>query len=89
MRLKLYGKRTGLRQCRAFGPTAKAFSPRLLKYGTKYVTMYSLENTQALNEAAKEVGIKQKVLLKVVGNGDDIYPGQTGGFTFSGTRQAA
>ena len=36
-----------------------------------------------LNEAAKAVGIRQKVLLKVVGNGDDIYPGQTGGFTLS------
>ncbi|KLI74651.1 amino acid racemase [Lacticaseibacillus zeae DSM 20178 = KCTC 3804] len=61
----------------------KHFLKRLLKYGTKYVTMYSLENAQKLNEVASAVGIKQKVLLKVVGNGDDIYPGQTGGFTLA------
>lgn len=61
----------------------KHFLTRLLRYGTRYVTMYSLENVLALNEAAKAVGIRQKVLLKVVGNGDDIYPGQTGGFTLS------
>lgn len=54
---------------------------RVIDYGTKYITVYSLANAQAVNDAAKELGKVQKVILKVIGQGDDIYPGQTGGFT--------
>ncbi|MFD1442009.1 YhfX family PLP-dependent enzyme [Lacticaseibacillus hegangensis] len=59
----------------------RSLMKKVLSYGTKYVTTYSLENTLALNTAAEEVGIRQKILIKVTGAGDDVYPGQTGGFT--------
>lgn len=56
---------------------------KILAYGTKYVTLYSLANAKALNQAAASLDIQQKVILKVVGDEDDIYPGQSGGFTMA------
>lgn len=61
--------------------TPKALLKKIVSYGTKYFTMYSLENAIDLNEAAKEVGKTQKVILKIQDTKDDIYPGQVGGFT--------
>lgn len=61
--------------------TPKALLRKIISYGTKYFTMYSLENAKDLNEAAKDVNKKQKVILKIQDVKDDIYPGQVGGFT--------
>lgn len=61
--------------------TPKSLLKKIVEYGTKYFTMYSLENATDLNEAAKEVGVKQKIILKIQDVKDDIYPGQVGGFT--------
>jgi len=61
--------------------TPKALLKKIISYGTKYFTMYSLENTVDLNEAAKAVGKIQPVILKIQDTKDDIYPGQVGGFT--------
>lgn len=44
------------------------------------ITLYSLAKAREVNAVAAELGIRQKVLLKVVGNGDIIFEGQTGGF---------
>lgn len=54
---------------------------KILSYGTKYVTVYSMSNLQYINDIAKELGIKQKVILKVIGDKDELYPGQVGGLT--------
>jgi len=61
--------------------TPKALLKKIVEYGTKYFTMYSLENAIDLNEAARSVGKVQKVILKIQDTKDDIYPGQVGGFT--------
>lgn len=54
---------------------------KIMTYGSKYLTVYSLEKMQVINDFAKEIGIKQKVLLRVVSEEDELYPGQYGGFT--------
>jgi len=52
----------------------------IMTYGSKYLTVYSLEKLQFINTIAKEIGIKQKILLRVVSEQDELYPGQYGGF---------
>lgn len=53
---------------------------KIMTYGTDYITVYSLEKLQQINEVAKKLNKKQKVLLKVVDDGDQLYEGQFGGF---------
>ncbi|MCI1857517.1 MAG: alanine racemase [Sporolactobacillus sp.] len=60
---------------------ARKILKRILTYGTKYITMFSLENLDYLNRIAGELNLKQNVLLKVSDRRDNIYPGQVGGFT--------
>lgn len=52
----------------------------LINYGCEYFTIFSIEKAKEINEAAKNAGIIQKILLKVVGPQDMIYSGQTAGF---------
>ncbi|KRO00113.1 YhfX family PLP-dependent enzyme [Companilactobacillus kimchiensis] len=59
----------------------KSLLKKIINYGTEYFTMFSLENTIDLNNAAKAVSKIQKVILKIQDTKDDIYPGQVGGFT--------
>ncbi|KAA9243631.1 YhfX family PLP-dependent enzyme [Lactobacillus mulieris] len=54
---------------------------KILNYGTKYVTVYSISNLKYINDVARKLGIIQKVLLKVIGENDELYPGQVGGLT--------
>ena len=56
---------------------------KVLAYGTKYVTVYSMNNLVYINQIAKELKITQKIILKVIGNSDELYPGQVGGLTIS------
>lgn len=56
------------------------FLKEVMAYGTKYVTVFSLEKLQQVDAVAKELGISQKILLKIVDEGDAIYEGQHGGF---------
>ena len=53
---------------------------KIMKYGTKFITVYSLEKMQEINRIAHELGIKQKVMLRIVDRGDALYPGQYAGF---------
>ncbi|MDT2864183.1 YhfX family PLP-dependent enzyme [Vagococcus carniphilus] len=57
---------------------------RLLKkvvaYGPKFMTVFSKEMLERINEAAKEANKVQKILLKVIEPTDEIYEGQFGGF---------
>lgn len=54
---------------------------KIMVYGSKYMTVYTVEKLQTINAIAKELGIKQKVLLRIVDEEDELYPGQYGGFT--------
>ncbi|SHO43933.1 alanine racemase [Anaerocolumna xylanovorans] len=51
-----------------------------LEYGIEYITVYSLEKAQEINEILKESGKKQKILLKFVDEACMIYPSQESGF---------
>lgn len=53
---------------------------KIMEYGVDYVTIFSIEKMKEVNEIAKELGIKQKIMLRVVGEEDELYPGQDGGF---------
>lgn len=58
----------------------KAMIQELVAYGCHYFTIFSIDKAREINECAKAIGIRQKVLLKVVGPEDMIYSGQTAGF---------
>lgn len=53
---------------------------KIMLYGTEYITVYSMEKLEAIQLIAKKHRMKQKVLLKVVDEEDQIYEGQFGGF---------
>ncbi|QDI90396.1 YhfX family PLP-dependent enzyme [Salicibibacter halophilus] len=44
------------------------------------ITVFSLERARQVSSAAKKLGVVQPVLLRVIDGGDDLYPGQEGGF---------
>jgi predicted amino acid racemase len=53
---------------------------KIMRYGTEYMTVYSLDKLAKIDAIAKKIGCKQKILLKIVGPNDQIYEGQFGGF---------
>lgn len=58
----------------------KGMLKKLVEYGCYYHTVFSLEKIRDLNECAKVSRRKVSLLLKVVGEHDMIYSGQTAGF---------
>ncbi|GAA0357123.1 YhfX family PLP-dependent enzyme [Alkalibacterium iburiense] len=56
------------------------FLKKVMSYGATYITVYSIEKLRKINEVALDLGIKQNILLRVIGKEDAIYPGQYGGF---------
>lgn len=52
----------------------------VLNWRPEVVTVFSVERAKQVSNAAKRLGIRQPVLVKVVDDGDMIYPGQEGGF---------
>ena len=60
--------------------TPKGLLQKIVDYGCEYYTVFSLERIKDLNECAKKSHKKIKLMLKVVGNNDMIYSGQTAGF---------
>ncbi len=57
---------------------------KIMIYGAEYITVFSVEKLKQINDMAKKIGIKQKVLLKVVAKDDQMYEGQFGGFLLAG-----
>lgn len=53
---------------------------KVISYGTKYITVYSMEMLESIQKVAKKIGKKQAVLLRIVSDEDQLYPGQYGGF---------
>lgn len=60
--------------------TPKAMLQKIVDYGCDYYTVFTLDKVRDLNECAKKSGKKISLLLKVVGQKDVIYSGQTAGF---------
>lgn len=55
----------------------------ILKLKPEYITVYSLEKAREVSKAAKKLGITQNIMVRVIDNGDILYPGQYGGFYLS------
>jgi predicted amino acid racemase len=52
----------------------------ILSYRPEVVTVFSIEKAKAISEEAQKQGFIQKILIRVVGERDRLYPGQEGGF---------
>lgn len=52
----------------------------ILFYEPEVITVFTFDKAKEISEVALELGIKQDILLKVVGLKDMIYDGQVGGF---------
>lgn len=44
------------------------------------ITVYSVEKAKEISEAAVELGVEQNIMLRVIDDGDTLYPAQYGGF---------
>lgn len=58
----------------------KAALREILSAKPEYVTVYSLEKAKEIDVVSAELGIVQKVMLRVLGESDSLYSGQYGGF---------
>jgi len=53
------------------------------------ITCFDVDKIKQINEVAKEIGVVQNILLRVVGDRDYFYPGQEGGIKFEGLENTA
>lgn len=60
--------------------TPRGLLERLLAYGVEMMTVYSLEKAAEISAAARKLGRRQPIMLRVVGMKDEFFPGQVGGF---------
>ncbi|MDF2613464.1 MAG: putative amino acid racemase [Clostridia bacterium] len=51
----------------------------LIEYGVEYLTIYSIEKANQVNDVCRKLGKQQKIYLKVVSKEDYVYPGQESG----------
>ena len=51
----------------------------VVAYGPEVITVYTADKVRSISRAAAELGKVQKLLVRVFGDGDMIYPGQTAG----------
>jgi predicted amino acid racemase len=56
------------------------FLRKIMSYGCDWITIFSLEKLKEIDEVAGELGIVQKVLIRIFDEHDHVYSGQTGGF---------
>ena len=52
---------------------------QVVAYGPEVITVYTADKVRSISRAAVELGKEQKILIRVFGDGDMIYPGQTAG----------
>lgn len=53
---------------------------KILKSRPEYVTVYSIEKAKEIDKVCKKLGIKQKIMIRVLDENDSLYSGQYGGF---------
>lgn len=58
----------------------KSLLEKIMAYGTEYITIYSLELLEQIIDVAEKLNKTQKILVKIIEDGDQIYEGQYGGF---------
>ena len=58
----------------------KALIEKVVKSRPEYITIYTIEKAKEINEACERLGIKQNIMLRVLGENDNLYSGQYGGF---------
>lgn len=51
----------------------------VVAYGPEVITVYTADKVRSISRAASELGREQKLLIRVFGDSDMIYPGQTAG----------
>lgn len=57
----------------------EAMIPQVVAYGPEVITVYTVDKVRSISRAAAKLGNVQKILIRVFGDGDMIYPGQTAG----------
>ena len=57
----------------------EAMIPQVVAYGPEVITVYTADKVRSISRAAEKLGKEQKILIRVFGDGDMIYPGQTAG----------
>lgn len=62
---------------------------KVIEYGVEYITVFSIEIIEKINSIAEQLGIVQKIMIRVVGADDNIYPGQVAGFKESELEEIA
>lgn len=65
-----------------------AMMEKIVAYAPEVLTVYSLDKVYAIDRAAGRLGKKQGILLRVFGENDMIYSGQTAGFTLDEMKEA-
>lgn len=58
----------------------KALIEKVVKSRPDYITVYTIEKAKEINEACEKLGLKQNIMLRVLGKNDNLYSGQYGGF---------
>ncbi len=58
----------------------KHYIPIVMKMCPEIFTVYSFEQAQWINDAAKDQGIVQDIMIRVMADGDIAFPGQEAGF---------
>ncbi|GAA0083761.1 YhfX family PLP-dependent enzyme [Clostridium sp. CTA-7] len=58
----------------------KALIEKVVKSKPDYITVYSVKKAKEINEACEKLGLKQNIMLRVLGENDNLYSGQYGGF---------
>lgn len=67
----------------------KNYMKEALSMMPEVVTCFSVDKAKQVNEAAQELGVVQDILLRVIDDGDYIYPGQEGGIALSNLEKVA
>lgn len=57
----------------------EAMVHQVVAYGPEVITVYTADKARSISRAAAALGKQQKILIRVFGDGDMIYPGQTAG----------
>jgi len=63
--------------------TPKAALERIIESRPDVMTVFSLEKAREISELCEKRGIRQNIMLRVVGDDDVLYPGQRGGFSLT------
>ena len=58
----------------------KALIEKVVKSRPDYITVYSIEKAKEINEVCERLNIKQNIMLRVLGENDNLYSGQYGWF---------